>query len=267
MRDERTPFLDVVDSFFVHRHDLSMATRANYQRRFDDFAHWCEKNLGHEAIVGDVEGGTVEEFLGHLRVTVSAQTARSAWTALRSIARYLADRRIRDEGGQSVLRLVRVPKVKDETRRALTDNEMWRLLEVSSQGELGQRDGAIVWTLLGCGLRRGELVGLRICDVNVRERQLRIRASTSKSVHARECTIPIETAKALDNYAADREDDTDDSAPFFTDRSGQALTGNGSANSSSGSRCGVGSRTYAHTCSGIRGLLTSTVRVRAHAST
>jgi site-specific recombinase XerC len=227
MRDERTPFLDVVDSFFVHRHDLSMATRANYQRRFEDFADWCTKNLGHEAVVADVEGGTVEAFLGHLRVTVSSQTARSAWTALRSIARYLADWRIRHDDGQSVLRLVRMPKVKDESRRALSDDEMWRLLRVSSEGELGQRDSAIVWTLLGCGLRRGELVGLRVRDVNLKERRLNVRASTSKSVHARECTIPLETAKALDNYLADREEDGDDDAPFFIDRHGEALTGNG----------------------------------------
>jgi integrase len=63
--------------------------------------------------------------------------------------------------------------------------------------------------------------------VNLKERRLRIRASTSKSVHARECTIPVETAKALDNYVADREGETDDDAPFFTDRHGEAMTGNG----------------------------------------
>lgn len=227
MRDERTALLDVVDSFFVHRHDLSGPTRANYQRRFDDFADWCENNLRHVAVLGDVEGGTVEAFIGHLIVTVSAQTAKSAWTAMRSLGRYLAERRIHHDDGQSVLRLVRMPKVKDETRRALTDDEMWRLLHVASDGELGQRDSAIVWTLLGCGVRRGELVGLRLCDVNVKERRLRIRASTSKSVHARECTIPVETARALDNYAADRAGDTDDDSPFFVDRHGEALTGNG----------------------------------------
>jgi site-specific recombinase XerD len=227
MRDERTALLDVVDSFFVHRHDLSAATRTNYQRWFDAFMCWCENQFGRAAMVSDVEGGTVEAFLAHLRVTVSAQTAKSAWTALRSLGRFLADRRIRDDDGQSVLRLVRMPKVKDETRRALTDDEMWRLLQVSSDGELGQRDSAVVWTLLGCGLRRGELVGLRMCDVSVKERRLRIRASTSKSIHARECTIPIETAKALDNYGADREGDVDEDAPFFVDRHGEALTGNG----------------------------------------
>jgi integrase len=227
MRDERTALLELVESFFLHRHDLAMSTRVNYERRYVAFANWCAVTLARQAVVSDLEGGIVEAFLGHLRVTVSAHTARSAWTALRSLADFLAERRILHDGGQSVLRLVRMPKVKDDARRALTDDEMWRLLRVSSDGELGRRDSAIVWTLVGCGLRRGELVGLRMCDVNVKERRLRIRASTSKSVHPRECTIPLETAKALDNYVADREGDTDDEEPFFIDRHGAAMTGNG----------------------------------------
>src|SRR5207247_5118774 len=131
---------------------------------------------GREPLVSDLEGGTVEAFLVHLRVAVSPQTARSAWVALRSIARFLAERRIHDDGGLSVLRLVRVPKVNDESRRALTDDEMWRLLQVASQGELGKRDGAIVWLLLGSGLRRGELVGVQLGDLTLRERRVHVRA-------------------------------------------------------------------------------------------
>jgi integrase len=226
MRDERTALLDVVESFFVHRHDLSIATQSNYRRRYDDFVTWCRRTFGREPLVSDLEGGTVEAFLVHLRVAVSSQTARSAWVALRSIARFFAERRIHDEGGLSVLRLVRMPKVKDESRRALTDDEMWRLLQVASEGELGRRDSAIVWVFLGCGPRRGELVGIRLGDVALRDRRLHIRAATSKSIHARDCTVPVETAKALDLYLDDRAGETTEDAPLFTDRHGGPLTGN-----------------------------------------
>jgi len=226
MRDERTSLLDVVESFFVHRHDLSKATEANYRRRYDDFVKWCRYTLGRDPLVRDLEGGTVEAFLAHVRVAVSSQTARSSWVALRSIARFLADRRIHEEGGLSVLRLVRMPKVKDESRRALTDDEMWRLLQVAAEGELGKRDSAIVWVLLGCGLRRGELVSVRVGDVTLGERRLHVRAATSKSIHPRDCTVPIETAKALDSYFDDRLGETTDDASLFTDRHGGALSGN-----------------------------------------
>ena len=97
----------------------------------------------------------------------------------------------------------------------------------AATGEMGERDSALVWTLLGCGLRREELVTLRLGDVNFQERRLSIRATTSKSVHTRDANIPVETLKRLDGYVRDhREGDTDDDAPLFTDRRGHALTGN-----------------------------------------
>jgi integrase/recombinase XerD len=101
-----------------------------------------------------------------------------------------------------------------------------RLLQVASEGELGKRDSAIVWLLLGCGLRRGELVSVRLGDVSLRERRLHIRAATGKSIHARDCTLPVETAKALDSYLEDRSDEPTDETPLFIDRHGEALTGN-----------------------------------------
>lgn len=226
MRDARTALLDVVESFLVHRHDLSLITAGNYRRAIHEFARWCRAQLGH-AQVSDVEGGTVEAYLSYLRLRASAQTARSAWVALRSLGKYLAERRIAHENGESVLRLVRMPKVKEEARRALTDNEMWRLIARSGESESGPRDSAIVWTLLGCGLRRAELVGIRLGDVDLSERRLHIRAATSKSVHSRDANIPPETAKALNGYMADyRVGADDEDAPLFIDRRGQPLTGN-----------------------------------------
>ncbi len=120
-----------------------------------------------------------------------------------------------------------MPRVKDDSRRALTDQEMWHLLQRAGEGETGARDSTIVWTLLGCGLRREELVNLSLGDVDLHERRLHVRAATSKSVHSRDVTIPIEALKALDGYIADyRKGETDEEAPLFTDRHGRALSGN-----------------------------------------
>lgn len=120
-----------------------------------------------------------------------------------------------------------MPKVKDEPRRAPTDDEMWRLIARASEGESGPRDGAVIWTLLGCGLRREELASLRLCDVSFTERRLHVRAGTSKSVHARDVTISLETLKPLELYLRDfRTGPNDDEAALFTDRHGGPLTGN-----------------------------------------
>jgi site-specific recombinase XerD len=172
MRDEHTRINEVIESFLVHRHDLSPATQANYRLAIRSFAEWANAALERPAEIGDLEPGTVEAFLADRRSTGSAQCARSAWVALRSLARFLAERRIHHELGESTLRMVRMPRVKDEVRRALSDPEMWLLIERAAEGEQGGRDAALVWTLLGCGLRREELVGLRLQDPGAAERRL-----------------------------------------------------------------------------------------------
>lgn len=103
---------------------------------------------------------------------------------------------------------------------------MWRVIECSSTGEQGDRDHAIVITLLGTGVRREELISLRLRDIDPQERLLRVRATTSKSVHARDIALPVEVVKEFDHYIFDvRQGDQDDDAPIFTNRYGKALTG------------------------------------------
>ena len=101
MRDVHTPLTEVIESFLVHRHDLSPATATNYRLAIRSFADWATTALERAAEVGDLEAGTVEAFLAHRKSTGSAQCARSAWVALRSLARFLAERRIHHEHGES----------------------------------------------------------------------------------------------------------------------------------------------------------------------
>lgn len=95
---------------------------------------------------------------------------------------------------------------------------MLRLIQQAADGEMGARDRAIVWTFLGCGPRRAELRGLHLGDVDLRERRLDIRAATSKLIHPRDVTIPVEVVKELDVYLDGRVGPADEDAPLFTDR-------------------------------------------------
>ncbi len=226
MRGPETALEGVIESFMVHRNDLSEATTRNYRVAFRKFESWCERELGRRAKVGEVEPGTVEAYLNHCKVSVSAETARVSWVALRSLSDYLAEARIHSDSGDSVLRHVRMPRVKESQRRHLSDAEMWKVIECSSEGEQGKRDHAIVITFLGIGVRREELVSIRLGDVDPHERLVRVRATTSKSVHPRNIALPVEVVKAFDQYVNDaRVGDSDDDAALFTNRQGQPLTG------------------------------------------
>src|SRR2546428_790409 len=227
LRDKKAALKAVTESFLVHRHDLSQATQQNYGLQFRLYDRWVAAQLGRPTRVEDVEPGTVNAYLEHRRTTVSAQSAHAAWKALRSLATFLAERRILSDRGGSALQHIRAPRIKDEPRRALTDDELLRLLAHAAQGETGQRDRAIVMTLLVCGIRRGELCGLRLGDVDLRERRLHVRAATSKSGEPRDVTLHLDAAKELDTYINDvRNGDVDSEAALFTDRTGAALTGN-----------------------------------------
>lgn len=226
MRGPEAPLGEVIESFLLHRNDLSEVTMVNYRRAIHRFHEWSGRELGRPPLVGDLEPGTVEAFLSDRKRTVSAESARVAWVALRSLDKFLAERRIHDDNGEPMLRHVRQPKVKEDWRRNLTDQEMYRVIHSAAEGETGERDEAIVMALLGTGLRRAELIGLRLADVDLQERVLRVRASTSKSVRPRDISIPVETLKVLDRYLRDfRRGDDDDDAPLFTSRRGRVMSG------------------------------------------
>jgi site-specific recombinase XerD len=67
------------------------------------------------------------------------------------------------------------------------------------------RNTAIFSVLLNTGLRRGELIGLRVTDLDFKRWELTVRAETSKSKMER--VLPITTAlrKDLDDYLEERK--------------------------------------------------------------
>lgn len=91
-----------------------------------------------------------------------------------------AIRRLADESAESgwlspelAIGIRRVRGVKRFGRRLgnwLTGNQVQGLLDGASQNTLrGRRDGAMLGLLIGCGLRRSEVVGLRLDQLQLRE--------------------------------------------------------------------------------------------------
>jgi site-specific recombinase XerD len=64
----------------------------------------------------------------------------------------------------------------------------------------GKRDRAILALLIGCGLRRAELVGLRMGDFQVREEHWVIADLMGKAKHVRTVPVPAWTKRAVDEW-------------------------------------------------------------------
>ncbi len=85
----------------------------------------------------------------------------------------------------------------------LTIDQSKTLLRESPASSLrGKRDRAILSLLIGCGLRRAELVGLKTEDFQVREEHSVIIDLVGKSKHIRTVPVPTWAKRAVDEWTS-----------------------------------------------------------------
>src|SRR6202140_4105694 len=80
------------------------------------------------------------------------------------------------------------------------DQSRTLLCEPPSDSLRGKRDRAILALLVGCGLRRAELVGLAMEDFQVREEHWVIADLIGKGKHIRTIPVPVWAKRAVDEW-------------------------------------------------------------------
>lgn len=102
------------------------------------------------------------------------------------------------------LTLLKAPKdTTQDTTHTFTHDQVLQLLRMPNQKTFtGLRDYTIMIVLLETGIRIGELLALRLRDVNLKERELRI----APGKHGKVRNVPIQKtcAKVLQSYIAER---------------------------------------------------------------
>jgi integrase/recombinase XerC len=148
----------------------------------------------------DIDLAAVRGFLVdlHRRRNSPASAARKL-AAIRSFGRYLRREAVTESDPAA---LVVTPKRAETIPAHLTEDEMSRLLETPDpSAPLGRRDRAILELFYASGLRRSELVGLDLEDLNLGSRLVRVLGKGGK-----ERIVPFNTstARALRVYLTDR---------------------------------------------------------------
>lgn len=151
-------------------------------------------------------------------------TVSIAFRAVRPFFGWLVDE---DEIERNPMDKMRTPSVPLNPPKVLDEEEVGRLLRACAGTDfLARRDLALLAMMLDTGLRRGELVGLHVGDLNLGQSIAFIEATTSKSRRGRAVAFGATTAKALMRYLRHPRAPHAAGAPLWRSRTGSPLTGN-----------------------------------------
>jgi site-specific recombinase XerD len=187
--------LSLRDSFALHlAADRSPKTLRIYLAALDRLiAHLEAKGMptGTRAVKRE----HVEAYFADRRGDVAPATLSIEFRALQQFFRWAAEE---DEIDRSPMEKMKPPRVPDRPVPLVPVDDFRKLLKTTTGRELvDRRDAAILLLLFDTGIRRGELAGLKLADIELHERLAYV---TGKGGHMRAVRFGAKTAIAIDRY-------------------------------------------------------------------
>jgi site-specific recombinase XerD len=138
----------------------------------------------------------VEAFITNLLERWKPATAHNRYRALRAFFGWLVEE---GEITESPMVRMKPPRLPEEPPPVLREGDFRRLLESCERDKTfaGRRDDAILRVLIDTGSRRGEVLGLRLEDVDLDQGLLRV---TGKGSRTRFVPVGAQTVRSLDRY-------------------------------------------------------------------
>ena len=176
----------------------SKSGQRSYDRAITDFVDWycSEPRLAFNRTV-------VLRYRIYLeQKQYAATTINLRLAAVRRVAFEAADSGLLSpELAAGIRRVKGVRRIGVRVGNWLTAEQAKRLLAVTDRASLrGRRDYAMIAMLIGCGLRRGELLALRVDSIQLREEHWVIADLFGKAGHIRTVPIPSWVKLAIDEW-------------------------------------------------------------------
>jgi site-specific recombinase XerD len=176
----------------------SQHSRRSYQYAIDKFIAWycSEPRLEFNRAI-------VVKYRSFLeRLSLSAATINLHLSAIRMLADESAESGwLSPELAIGIRRVKGVKRLGRKMGNWLTRNEAQELVNANSKANLrGWRDGAMVGLLLGCGLRRSEVVGLNLDQLQSREGHCVIVNLIGKGARIRTVPVPWWAKELVDAW-------------------------------------------------------------------
>jgi len=205
-----------IDRFIRHlefERRLSPLTCKNYRRDLKTLAAYCEQSGVGEW--KDLDSEHVRAYAAAcFRKGLSSKSIQRRLSAARTFFRYLIREK---EVRKDPIASVSAPKGKKRLPDNLDADRMARLLQISGDGPIVDRDRAILELLYSSGLRLAELIGLNLGDVDMHDATVHV---TGKGNKDRIVPVGRHALKALRQWAITRPDlaAADEKALFVSNR-------------------------------------------------
>lgn len=193
MNNESEKINDLFDQYIDECRYIKQLREATIKSYEEVFAN-LKKNLPELDTIEDLNLHLVMKFFSLLgKREARTSTIRSYYDRLMVFFRWLENNGTIEKGSLAS-RITKPPRPKYEDSKALCTDDISSIqsaivLRSSHDSFQLNRDLLILSLLLYTGMRKGELLGLRIQDIDMKERTLYINSQTSKSKKSR--SIPI----------------------------------------------------------------------------
>lgn len=178
---------------------MSPATLATYTTAVGQLARFLAAR-GMPTEPAAITREHVEAFVTDLLERWKPATAHNRYRACNSFFKWLVEE---GEIRETPMARMKPPRLPETPPPVLREPELRALLAACQRDHdfNGRRDEAIVRVFIDTGVRRGELVGLRLEDVDLDAGLLRV---TGKGSRTRQVSIGAQTVRTLDRYLRQR---------------------------------------------------------------
>lgn len=202
----------------LERRGASKHTLRNYRSDLEQFATYFEPPGEIAPEVERLDLALLREWLSSLYDQgLSVVSVRRKLAAVRAMFKFL-----RQEGvlERNIATRLRTPKAKQRLPDVMSEEKTNNLLDAVEAGSTvekpsKERDIAFLELLYGCGIRVGELVGINLEDIDLREGWLRVRGKGNKE---RQVPIGGRAIAAVERYLESRQASPNERALFLNSR-------------------------------------------------
>jgi site-specific recombinase XerD len=183
------------DSFALHLDATrSPKTARIYLAALDTLIRHLDSN-GMPTTARAVRREHVESYIAARRDAVKPATQSVEFRALQQFWKWALDE---EEIDRSPMERMKPPRVPDSPIPVISSADFRKLLKTAEGRDyIDRRDMAILLLMYDTGMRRGEVAGLRVDDIDLRDRLAYV---TGKGGHTRAVRFGTKTAVAVDRY-------------------------------------------------------------------